>query len=239
MPPNQRAELTYLQSLSETELRELVIIPLLTRMGYRGVRSVHGSLELGKDIVFSQPDPLAHERNYSVVVKKGPLTGSVSSSNSLRAAAMQVEQSLDTPFLDPRNGREVMIDGVYVITSFPISQAAIMSCSGALGRYGGRVSMIDGAALADLIRQYQPDATWAMPKDLGTGQGSAESASPAEVRFCSHALWRTLRFILRCRFQAWTGVRRLYRAARRRHVLAAANHQRHTRGDCQGGRDSL
>jgi hypothetical protein len=97
--PNENAELTYLQSLREAELRELVIIPLLTRMGYRGVRSVHGSLEFGKDVVFSQQDPLARERHYAVVVKKGPLTGSVSSSNSLRAAVMQVEQSFDRPFL--------------------------------------------------------------------------------------------------------------------------------------------
>lgn len=47
MAPNERAEVTYLQSLSEAELREIVLIPLLIRMGYKSVRSLHGPVEQG------------------------------------------------------------------------------------------------------------------------------------------------------------------------------------------------
>ena len=56
MPQHESVELAYLQSLSEAELLELVIMPLLSRMGYRDIRTIHGTLELGKDIVFSQQD---------------------------------------------------------------------------------------------------------------------------------------------------------------------------------------
>jgi hypothetical protein len=55
--------LRFLQSLNEAELRELVIMPLLSRMGYQDVRAIHGILEFGKDIVFSQQDPLARVRH--------------------------------------------------------------------------------------------------------------------------------------------------------------------------------
>jgi len=183
MTTNENTELRYLQSLSEAELRELIIMPLLMSMGYTGVRSMHGSVEFGKDIVFSQQDPLARERHYAAVIKRGPLTGSVSNANSLQATVMQVHQSFDTPFLDPRNGREVRIDGVYLITSFPISQAAIMSCSGALDRYGSRFSIVDGPALADLIRQYQPDAIWSLPKGLPSIEEQPKSRGQMKPAF--------------------------------------------------------
>jgi hypothetical protein len=179
MAPNERAEVAYLQSLSEAELREIVLIPLLIRMGYRNVRSLHGPLERGKDIVFSQQDPLARERHYAAVVKKGPLSGSVASSNSLRTMVMQIQQSLQEPFLDARDGRNVMIDRVYVITAHPLSQQAIMSCSHALESNASRFSIIDGPALADLIRQYQPDATWSIPKDLPRME---EEEAPKETK---------------------------------------------------------
>jgi len=61
-------------------------------MGYRGVRSIHGPMEHGKDMVFSQQDPLAKERHYAVVIKRGALSGSVSSSGSLRTALYQIER---------------------------------------------------------------------------------------------------------------------------------------------------
>jgi hypothetical protein len=160
------AALRFLQSLNEAELRDLVIMPLLSRMGYQDVRCIHGTLELGKDIVFSQQDPLARVRHFAVVVKRGPLTGSVSASNSIRAALAQMEQSLDTPFLDPRNGREVNIDGVYLITPHTLSQQSIQACKGALARHGSRVTFVDGPALMGLIMEYQPDFTWSLPKDL-------------------------------------------------------------------------
>src|ERR1035437_7277247 len=141
-------------------------MPLLSRMGYQDVRAIHGILEFGKDIVFSQQDPLARVRHYAVVVKRGPLSGSVAASNSIRAALAQIEQSFDTPFLDVRNGKEVTVDGVYLITPHVLSQQAIRACRGALASYGNRVTLIDGPALTELIGQYHPDFTWSLPKDL-------------------------------------------------------------------------
>jgi hypothetical protein len=52
------ADLDFLQRLSEVELSELILIPLLTRMGYTQVRYIHGAAERGMDIVFSRECPV-------------------------------------------------------------------------------------------------------------------------------------------------------------------------------------
>jgi hypothetical protein len=159
------SELNFLQSLSESELRELVLLPLLSRMGYTNIRHIHGTMEFGKDIVFSHQDPLARIRHYALVVKAGPLSGSVSKSNSIRAALIQIEQALDTPFLD-LSGTETHLDGIYLITPHPLSQQAVSSIRGALHGKRQSVVLIDGPALIDLIHQYSPDVTWSLPPGL-------------------------------------------------------------------------
>lgn len=159
------SELKYLQSLSEAELRDLVLLPLLSRMGYINIRQLHGPLELGKDIVFSHQDPLARIRHYGLVVKGGPISGSVSSSTSARTVFNQIQQGLDTPFYD-LSGKETHLDGIYLVTPHVLSQQAVLSIRGALVGKGQSIVLIDGPALVDLIRQYSPDLTWSLPDNL-------------------------------------------------------------------------
>jgi hypothetical protein len=161
----RNSELTFLQSLTEAELHELILMPLLSRMGYRNVRSLHGPQEYGKDIVFDHHDPLSRVRHYGLVVKRGPLSGSVSSSTSLRTTRFQIIQALDTPFFD-LDGKEIMLDGVYLVTAHPVSQQALASVSGAMRETRHAFRLIDGPALIDLIRQYHPDLTWSLPHGL-------------------------------------------------------------------------
>ena len=72
-----------LAGVSENLLREEVLIPLFTAMGYRDVFAYHGgALEVGKDIVMWKPDDFRDRVNYAVVVKKGNLTGRASGGGS-------------------------------------------------------------------------------------------------------------------------------------------------------------
>jgi len=58
-------ELAYLQSLSEAELRELVLMPSFL-VWLSGCSSHSWTAGVGKDIVFSQQDPMARLRRYAV-----------------------------------------------------------------------------------------------------------------------------------------------------------------------------
>ena len=58
-----------LKKLSEADLRREVLIPLFGAMGFRDVTELHGSSELGKDIVMWQEDLLRGRVTLAVVAK--------------------------------------------------------------------------------------------------------------------------------------------------------------------------
>ncbi|MCG7850992.1 MAG: hypothetical protein MIO92_00560 [Methanosarcinaceae archaeon] len=99
-------DIGFLQELKEQELCELILIPLFVRMGYGRVRSTHGAIEMGKDIVFSMLDPLSGRKHFAAVVKSQKFTGSASESRSIREVYYQIEQALRHPYIDPLDGRE-------------------------------------------------------------------------------------------------------------------------------------
>lgn len=153
---NKKEDLEFLQKLSEIELTELVIIPLLMSMGYENIRNTHGVLEQGKDIVFNSLDPLSGIQNYAAAIKSKPLNGSVSSNKSINEVFFQVKQALKQPYIDPFDGREVDINSVYVITPFPINQHTALSIKGELSEASNRVNFIDGDQMVSLIYKHSP-----------------------------------------------------------------------------------
>jgi hypothetical protein len=58
-----------LQSLTEDELRELVLLELFKKLGYTRIHNYHSPLEGGKDIIFCQDDPINNQVYISVVIK--------------------------------------------------------------------------------------------------------------------------------------------------------------------------
>ncbi len=157
------ADLEFLRGLDEQDLCELVLVPLLARMNYRDVRYAHGTLEHGKDIVFTAEEPLAGRRTYCATVKKTKLSGSVSSSRSIREVFFQIKQALSSPFIDPFDGHEITIHGVYVITPDEISQLTIASIKDELATSENRVNFIDGARVLQLIDDYYPTLIRSLP----------------------------------------------------------------------------
>src|SRR3989338_5473764 len=176
-------DLTFLQTLTEEELCELVLVPLLDSMGYKEIRYMHGILERGKDIVFKQIDPLLGERRLAATVKRYALTGTVSESHSIREVLYQVQQSLVEPFIDPFDGSPAIIDNVFVITPFQITAGAIESIQGQMRQQDNRVYFVDGPRLLALLREYQPVLLSTLPNE--------------ESRY-AHALYR--RFLERTPF---------------------------------------
>ena len=110
-------KLKKLRQLDERGLRESVLLPLLTRLGYSAPTLYHGPQERGKDIIAYRSDPLGHREYLAVVAKAVDLTGSVSSSKGLREVIHQVEQCFDIPYEDLFGMTKVSIDRVWIVTS--------------------------------------------------------------------------------------------------------------------------
>jgi len=158
-----KTELAFLQSLSEAELRELVIAPLLQAMGYTEIRHTHGVLEEGKDIVFSQNDPLHGKYNCAAVVKSTKLSGSVAKNRSVRELYYQLSQALKSPYCDPFDGREVFLDRAYAFTPYSLSPQCIQSIASELKDLHNRIKFIDGPLLLKFINRHCPDLLDALP----------------------------------------------------------------------------
>jgi len=106
-----------LNDLSEAELRQDVIIPLLNRMDYYYPIENHGQGERGKDIIFYDKDKMGINRFYSAVVKKGDITGDISSNRSFREVIYQIEQCFNISYKNVYEMDEVYVNHVLLITS--------------------------------------------------------------------------------------------------------------------------
>ncbi|MCE5249410.1 NACHT domain-containing protein [bacterium] len=158
------ADSEFLQGLSERELCELVLIPLLQAMGFTDIRYLHGRDELGKDIVFQYHSPLEGTRHYCAVVKMNRLSGSVTSSQSIGSLYFQIRQAMKTPFRDPFDGKELHITKVFVFTPHDISQACIRSISGEMGDTPqDSINFVDGPKLISMLNEYAPGLFRTMP----------------------------------------------------------------------------
>ncbi|MCX7112810.1 MAG: NACHT domain-containing protein [Proteobacteria bacterium] len=155
--------MAFLQSLKENELCELVLMPLFEALGYNNIRYVHGVLEQGKDIVFTQEDPLDKEIYCCAVVKAVKLSGSVSRPNGIHEVYFQITQAVSEPYTDPFKGSQVTIDKVYVVTPYAISNQTILSIKSLLQQRENRVAFIDGPHLVTLIKKSIPNLLISLP----------------------------------------------------------------------------
>jgi len=158
--------LGFLQTLTERELTELVVIPLLEALRFRDIRYTHSPLEYGKDLVFTKEDPLdavdGRER-ICATIKGERLSGSVSGRGSVHEVYFQVQQALSEAHVEPFDGDSQMIDKVYVVSPFPITQAAIRSIRGQLQSRASSVYFIDGPYLVSLLNKHCPELLSSLP----------------------------------------------------------------------------
>jgi NACHT domain len=154
---SKTSDLRFLQELTEEEFSELVLMPLLSAMGYSEIRYNHGRRELGKDIVFTRLDAIEGPVTTCAVVKMRQLSGSVSNNRGLREIFYQVSQALQEPFIHPQTGAEVAMAKAYIVTPYPVSNDAVASIHGEIKGGESRVSLWDGPALVDRIGNFLPD----------------------------------------------------------------------------------
>ena len=138
-------------------LLQQAVAALLARLpNVRDVQVLQGAAEIGKDIVFAWIGPLGETLHCAAVVKNTRLTGRVGSRGSVRAAFDQIEQCLDSPYLDAR-GEARRIHHVYVISPHEMPQTTIASIAGKLQSRAGQVVFLTGAELLRLFQRYWPD----------------------------------------------------------------------------------
>lgn len=102
-----------LRDMSEADLRRRVIMPLMEKMGYRGVHEWHSAVgELGKDLLGWKEGDFGIRINLAVVAKADRISGS-----TVKEVGRQVRQAFNTPFQDPITFEEQQVHRVWVVTN--------------------------------------------------------------------------------------------------------------------------
>lgn len=148
-------KLSRLSAMSESEFREDVLVPLLRKMGYQGVRERHGPDEYGKDITFIEVTPLART-NYAVVAKAGDISGAARGKDNLATVMTQVRQAFEIPFYDAEGKRREVIGQVIVWATGKLSNSAETQIVEALSQQYRSVSFKDGQATVELLDTHIP-----------------------------------------------------------------------------------
>src|SRR5207302_448325 len=141
---------------SEEELRKH-IATLLGKMGRnQGVQITHGTQEYGKDLVFYSCDGIEDWILNACVVKNGKITGSAEENKGARNVFNQVEQALDTPFIN-NTGEDERVARVYVISPYDCPQTTMRSIQGKLEKRSGQVAFLCGNRLFEKFMEFWPE----------------------------------------------------------------------------------
>ncbi len=101
-------------------------------------------------------DELGARINYAVVVKASKISGRATGSSSAGEVLMQIQQSLNNPYVDSVTTEEQKSHRCWVVSSKAITKEALAAMQGALENYGAdRVTtFIDSDRLWELVEQY-------------------------------------------------------------------------------------
>ena len=125
----QRKRLSaFLDSASEDEFTERVLVPLFQRLGfYRVSASGHTekTLEFGKDMWMKYQLPTSHWLYSCVQVKRDKIDATgTSGGKNVGTILSQARMAIDHPIFDPEANRKVLLDHIYIISASEITRAA-------------------------------------------------------------------------------------------------------------------
>lgn len=151
----------FLENLREDQLRDIVLIPLFSQMGFQDVIEYHGAAEKGKDIICRFRDMAGEMRYVGIVAKRTDIHGSVGKAGNAGEVLLQVQQTFDSPYTGIFDLKEVVIDECWIVTSGLIKPTAIESIQGTLKKSNldKLVRFIDRRKLCTLIDRHMP-AFW-------------------------------------------------------------------------------
>jgi hypothetical protein len=125
----QRQKLAdFLDTSSEDEFTEKVLVPLFQRLGFHRVSpSGHSekTLEFGKDLWMKYQLPTSHWIYFCAQIKKGKIDSSgAGGSKNVATVLNQARMAIDHPIFDPEANRKVLLDHVFLISAGEITRAA-------------------------------------------------------------------------------------------------------------------
>ncbi len=122
--------LAYIETISEDELIEEVLLPLFRQLGFHRVTAAghkDKALEYGKDIWMKYTLPTQHILYFGIQAKKGKLDAAgLSKGNGVNVAEMlnQVTMMLGHEIFDPDTNRRVLVDHACIVAGGEITKAA-------------------------------------------------------------------------------------------------------------------
>ena len=122
--------ISYLDSASEDELIEEILLPLFRQLGFFRITNAghkDKALEYGKDVWMKFTLPTTHVLYFGIQVKKGKIdsAGASRGSNSnVAEICNQVLMMLDHVIFDPEIGKRVLVDHAFIVAGGEITKAA-------------------------------------------------------------------------------------------------------------------
>lgn len=122
--------LTYLETASEDELIEEVLLPLFRQLGFHRITAMghkDKSLEYGKDVWMRFTLPTQHVLYFGIQAKKGKIDSSgITKQGCANVAEIhnQVVMMLGHEIFDPEIGKRVLVDHAFIVAAGEITKAA-------------------------------------------------------------------------------------------------------------------
>lgn len=127
----RRDQLTaYLDTCSEDELIEEVLLPLFRQLGFHRITAAghkDKALEYGKDVWMKYALPTQHVLYFGIQAKKGKLDSAGASkgdSNNIAEIHNQVQMMLGHEIFDPELNRRVLVDHAFIVAGGEITKQA-------------------------------------------------------------------------------------------------------------------
>lgn len=117
----------YLDTCSEDELIEDVLLPLFRHIGFQRITAAghkDKALEYGKDVWMRFMLPTQHFLYFGIQAKKGKLDSSGVSTANVAEILNQVTMMIGHEIFDPELNRRVLVDHAYIIAGGEITKAA-------------------------------------------------------------------------------------------------------------------
>jgi hypothetical protein len=125
----QRQKLSeFLDSASEDEFTEKLLVPFFQRLGFHRVSAAGHKekvQEFGKDLWMKYQIPTGHWLYFCAQVKREKIDSSSSSGNNNIATVLtQAKMAMDHPIFDPDANRNVLLDHIFIISAGEITRNA-------------------------------------------------------------------------------------------------------------------
>jgi len=118
----------FLDTASEDDFIERVLVPLFQRLGFRRVSPTghkDKSLEFGRDLWMKYQLPTSHWLYFCAQVKKDKIdSNNTSGTRNVSSVLSQARMAIDHPIFDPEANRKVLLDHLFLISAGEITKPA-------------------------------------------------------------------------------------------------------------------